>query len=126
MKTTGNLVSLTNVKTEAEAIALLESLRWPNGAASPHCGGANPYRLTPKATTKTRTQMGLWKCRACRKKFTVKVGTIFEASHIPVSKGLMAIHLLMVSKKGTSAHQFHRLYIGPDCWIKAVQPWVRR
>jgi transposase-like protein len=107
--TTGNLVRVTRFKTEEEAIAMLESLRWPNGAACPHCGGADPYKLTPKATTKTRTQIGLWKCKACRKKFTVKVGTIFESSHIPVSKWLMGIHLQCASKKGMSAHQFHRM-----------------
>ena len=109
MTTTGNLVKVTRFKTEEEAIAMLESLRWPNGAACPHCGGADPYKLTPKATTKTRTQIGLWKCKACRKKFTVKVGTIFESSHIPVSKWLMGIHLQCASKKGMSAHQFHRM-----------------
>jgi transposase-like protein len=117
----GNLVKFTAFRSEDEAIAMLESLRWPNGAACPHCGGADPYRLTPKSTTKTRTQIGLWKCSACRKKFTVKVGTIFEASHIPVSKWLMAIHLLSASKKGMSAHQFHRM-LGityPAAWFMA-------
>ncbi len=104
-----NLVKFTAFRNEAEAIALLESLRWPNGAACPHCGGADPYRLTPKATTKTRTQTGLWKCSQCRKKFTVKVGTIFESSHIPVSKWLMALHLISASKKGMSALQFKRM-----------------
>jgi transposase-like protein len=49
------------------------------------------------------------KCSQCRKQFTVKVGTIFEQSHIPVSKWLMAIHLIAASKKGMSAHQFHRM-----------------
>ena len=106
---TGNLVRLAKLfNDEDKAIALLESLRWPNGASCPHCGGADPYRLTPKATTKTRTQRGLWKCSQCRKKFTVKVGTIFESSHIPVSKWLMALHLVASSKKGISAHQLHR------------------
>jgi len=106
---TGNLTKFTAFRNEDEAIALLESIRWPNGAACPHCGGADPYRLTPKSTTKTRVQKGLWKCSQCRKKFTVKVGTVFESSHIPVSKWLMAIHLLCASKKGMSAHQFHRM-----------------
>ncbi|HZS11115.1 MAG TPA: IS1595 family transposase [Nitrospirales bacterium] len=104
-----NLTKFTAFRNEDEAIAMLESIRWPNGAACPHCGGADPYKLTPKATTTTRTQKGLWKCRACRKKFTAKVGTIFESSHIPVSKWLMAVHLLMASKKGMSAHQLHRM-----------------
>src|SRR5881396_2514791 len=88
---------------------LLESLRWPNGAVCPHCGGADPYRLTPKATSKNPGRKGLWKCRACRKQFTVTVGTIFEDSHIPISKWLLAYHLLCASKKGMSAHQLHRM-----------------
>lgn len=110
--TTGtvNLVNLAkHFSDEDAAIRLLESLRWPDGVACPHCGGADPYRLTPGAPTgKRAARKGLWKCRACRKQFTVKVGTIFESSHIPVSKWLLAIHLLCASKKGMSAHQFHR------------------
>lgn len=111
MPTTGNLVNLMKFKTEEEAIALLESLRWPNGAACPHCGGCAPYKLVSRTTTpgKRKARIGLWKCRECRKQFTVKVGTIFESSHIPVSKWLMAIHLLSASKKGLSAHQIHRM-----------------
>jgi len=105
----GNLTKFTAFSNEDEAIAMLESIRWPNGVACPHCGGADPYRLTAKPGTKTRVQKGLWKCSQCRKKFTVKVGTVFEQSHIPVSKWLMAIHLLSASKKGMSAHQFHRM-----------------
>lgn len=109
MATTCNLTKFTAFKSEDEAIAMLERLRWPNGVACPHCGGVDPYRLTPKATTKTRTQKGLWKCSQCRKKFTVKVGTIFESSHIPVSKWLMGLHLISASKKGMSALQFQRM-----------------
>lgn len=108
-KRDSNLSKFTSFMSEDDAIAMLERLRWPNGAACPHCGGAEPYRLTPKATTKTRTQKGLWKCSQCRKKFTVKVGTIFESSHIPVSKWLMALHLISASKKGMSALQFKRM-----------------
>lgn len=92
---------------EDSARKLLESMRWPNGVACPHCGGADPYRLTPKPGSKTRK--GLWKCSQCRKQFTVTVGTIFEDSHIPLSKWLLAIHLLCASKKGMSAHQLHRM-----------------
>jgi transposase-like protein len=107
----GNLVTFTAFKSEDDAIAMLESLRWPNGPACPHCGGADPYRLTARTVTpgKRSARPGLWKCRACRKQFTVKVGTIFESSHIPVSKWLMAIHLICASKKGMSALQFQRM-----------------
>jgi transposase-like protein len=92
---------------EDAARTLLERMRWPNGAACPHCGGCDPYKLTPKPGSKTRK--GVYKCRACRKQFTVTVGTIFEDSHIPLSKWLLAIHLLCASKKGMSAHQLHRM-----------------
>jgi transposase-like protein len=109
MATTCNLTKFTAFTNEDDAIAMLERLRWPNGAACPHCGGAEPYKLAPKATTTSRTQRGLWKCRACRKKFTVKVGTVFESSHIPVSKWLMGLHLISASKKGMSALQFQRM-----------------
>jgi transposase-like protein len=90
---------------------LLERMRWPNGAACPHCGGCDPYRLTPKGTsTKARTtRKGLYKCKACRKQFTVTVGTVFEDSHIPINKWLQALYLLCSSKKGISAHQLHRM-----------------
>jgi transposase-like protein len=109
-RTTRNLSALgKHFSDEDAARKLLESLRWPNGAVCPKCGGANPYRLTPKATSKRPCRKGVWKCRACRKQFTVTVGTIFEDSHIPISKWLLAIHLLSASKKGMSAHQLHRM-----------------
>lgn len=91
---------------EDAARELLEQMRWNGQPACPHCGGADPYKLTPKPGSKTRK--GLYKCRACRKQFSVTVGTVFEDSHIPLSKWLLAIHLLASSKKGMSAHQLHR------------------
>jgi transposase-like protein len=82
----------------------LESIRWPDGPVCPHCGEAKrkPYRL------KHQTRK-LWKCAACRKQYTVTVGTIFEASHVPLHKWLLAFYLLCSSKKGMSAHQLHRM-----------------
>jgi transposase-like protein len=110
MATTENLSALAKHTTDEDAAReRLESLRWPNGAACPHCGGADPYRLMPKATSKTPGRKGLWKCRACRKQFTVTVKTVMEDSRIPLSKWLLAIHLLAASKKGMSAHQLHRM-----------------
>src|SRR5688572_14747883 len=92
---------------EDAARELLEEMRWgKDGAVCPHCGGDQPYKITPKPGSKTRK--GLYKCRACRKQFTVTVKTVFEDSHIPISKWLLAIHLLASSKKGISAHQLHR------------------
>jgi len=82
----------------------LESIRWPDGPVCPHCGEdeRKPYRL--KSDTRK-----LWKCARCRKQYTVTVGTIFEGSHIPLNKWLLAFYLLCSSKKGMSAHQLHRM-----------------
>jgi transposase-like protein len=84
-------------------------MRWPNGAICPHCKCDDVYKLTPKPTSKSPGRKGLYCCAACRKQFTVKVGTIFEDSHIPISKWLMAIFILCASKKSISAHQMHRM-----------------
>src|SRR5213079_1491527 len=56
-----------------------------------------------------KPRQGLWKCKDCRKPFTVTVGTIFEDSHIPLNKWVLAVHLLCASKKGMSSHQLHRM-----------------
>jgi transposase-like protein len=94
---------------EDKAREFIESLRWPNGPVCPHCESAEVYRLTPKPTSKSPGRKGLLKCAKCRKQFTVTVGTIFEDSRIPLSKWVIAIHLLCSSKKGMSAHQIHRM-----------------
>jgi hypothetical protein len=62
-----------------------------------------------KEDSKNKMRPGLWKCSGCRKTFRVTVNTIFEDSHIPVHKWMMAIHLMCASKKGISAHQLHRM-----------------
>ena len=94
--------------TEDEARGYIESLRWPNGPVCPRCGSVKTYRLIPKEGSKHPGRPGLLKCGDCRKQFTVTVGTIFEDSHIPLAKWLLAIHLMCSSKKGISAHQLHR------------------
>lgn len=89
---------------ETKAREHLEALRWPDGAICPHCGVVgNAAKLEGKTT-----RPGLYKCRDCRKPFSVTVGTVFERSKIPLSKWLLATHLLSSSKKGMSAHQIHR------------------
>lgn len=105
---------------EDKAREYLEAMRWPDGTICPHCGLiGEAYKLTPKvkafeeikATRKRirKPRKGLWKCAGCRKQFTVTVKTIFEDSHIPLHKWLLAIHLLCASKKGMSAHQLMRM-----------------
>lgn len=94
---------------EDKARAYLEQVRWPNGAVCPHCGSIGAYKLQPKADSKRPVRKGVYKCKACRKQFTVTVGTIFEDSHIPLHQWLSAIQFLCASKKGISAHQLHRM-----------------
>lgn len=107
---TGNLSLLgKHFGDENAARLLLERLRWPNGVACPRCGGAEPYKLNPKPSGKNPARQGLYKCRACKRQFSSTTGTIFESSHVPLSKWLLAIHLLASSKKGMSAHQLHRM-----------------
>jgi transposase-like protein len=109
-RTTGNLINLAkHFSDEASAHALLAGLRWPAGACCPKCGGADPYKLTPKASGKNPARQGLYKCSQCKKQFSTTTGTIFEASHVALSKWLLAIHLMASSKKGMSAHQLHRM-----------------
>lgn len=89
---------------EAAAITHLESIIWANGVVCPKCGTIDHfYELKGKTT-----RPGLKKCASCRKPFTVKMGTVFEDSHIPVHKWLQAVYLMSSSKKGFSAHQLHR------------------
>jgi transposase-like protein len=107
-----NLIELAqHFSSEDAAREYLEKLRWPDGPICPHCGLLNnAYRLAPKPSKKDKhVRNGVWKCGGCREQFTVTVGTIFEDSHIPLSKWLLAYHLLCSSKKGMSAHQLHRM-----------------
>src|ERR1700728_2662241 len=87
-----------------------EKQRWPDGTVCPFCGlVGEAYRLKAKADSKSPVRPGVWKCKGCRKQFTVTKGTIFEDSHIPLNTWLMTIHLVCSSKKGMSAHQIHRM-----------------
>jgi transposase-like protein len=97
--------------TDADkAREVLEAERWPDGPICPHCGIiGEAYKLEPKEGARTHARKGVYKCAACREQFTVTVGTIFEDSHIPLNKWLLAIHLLCASKKRMSAHQLHRM-----------------
>lgn len=93
-----------------EARIYLESIRWPDGVVCPHCGSnEDHYPLNGKEDSKTSVRQGVWKCKKCRKQFSVTVGTVFERSHIPLNKWLLAAFLLSSSKKGMSAHQLHRM-----------------
>jgi transposase-like protein len=88
---------------EAKAIAHMEAGRWPDGANCPHCGSFNVHKMAGE------TQAGMFLCNDCRDKFTVRTGTVFERSHIPLHKWLLATHLMAASKKGMSALQLSRM-----------------
>jgi transposase-like protein len=102
---------------EEAAFAYVEAQLWPNGPVCPHCGltGEKIGRLTgvrskpSKKNPEGVEQVGLRKCYACREKFTVRKGTIFEDSHLPLRHWLQAIHLLCASKKGISTRQLQRM-----------------
>lgn len=89
---------------EAAAYAWVEARIWPEGPVCPHCGCMG--RISAMKGKSTR--IGAYKCYDCRKPFTVKVGTIFEASHVAMNVWLQAIYLMASSKKGISTHQLHR------------------
>jgi transposase-like protein len=109
---------------EAAAFEHVEAILWPEGPACPHCGSvAKPYKLAGVRTKPSKKnpegieRHGLYKCRDCRKQFTVRIGTIFEESHLPLHIWLQAIHLVCSSKKGISAHQLHRVL---ECTYKTA------
>jgi transposase-like protein len=89
---------------EAAAYRFVEKRVWPQGPVCPHCGGVE--RISKLKGSSTR--IGTYKCYQCRKPFTVKVGTIFEKSHVPLHLWLQAIFLMASSKKGISSQQLHR------------------
>jgi len=96
-------LSQIGAMTNEDARSYLESIRWPEGPTCPHCLSEEVTRLEGKAH-----RPGVFKCRSCRQQFTVTVGTIFESSHIPLQKWIMAFHLLCSSKKGMSSLQLQR------------------
>lgn len=97
-------LSAPHFHNEEAAYAFVEARIWPEGPVCPHCGGCD--RIGKMGGKSTR--VGLYKCYQCRKPFTVKIGTIFEASHVPMNVWLQAMYLIAGSKKGISSNQLHR------------------
>ena len=87
------------------AYAKLESILWPHGPVCPRCGSLDRIRNVRGKTARP----GLRRCGACKRQFTVTVGTVFESSHVPLNLWLQAAHLMCSSKKGMSSHQIHRI-----------------
>lgn len=105
MKSALNAPHLCN---EEAAIEYVEARLWPEGPVCPHCGTVGEASRSKGKTTRA----GLWNCRACNKPFTVKIGTVFESSHIPLHIWLQTIYLFSSSKKGISTRQLQRTFGG--------------
>lgn len=112
-----SVLSSPHFHDEAKAFEFLEGIVWADGVTCPHCGviGGKIYDLAgvrSKPSVKNPegvVRHGLKKCGACRKQFTVKVGTVFEHARMPLHKMLQAVHLMVSSKKGISSHQLSRV-----------------
>ncbi len=99
-----SILSSKHFQDEQAAFDFVESKLWSEGPVCFHCGErVRIGKLNGKTTRK-----GLYKCYACRKPFTVTMGTIFEDSHLPLRYWLQAMYLMASSKKGISANQLHR------------------
>jgi transposase-like protein len=108
-----SVLSAPHFKTEEAAFAYVEAALWPKGPICPHCGEtARLGRLNGKTT-----RAGLHKCYACQKPFTVRMGTIFESSHLPLHLWLQVIHLFCASKKGIATRQIQRML---NCSMKTA------
>jgi len=99
------VLSAPHFQDEAAAFAHVEAKLWPNGPVCPFCRETKRVgRLKGKTT-----RPGLCKCYACQRPFTVRMGTIFESSHLPLRLWLQAIYLMCASKKGVSTRQIQRM-----------------
>ena len=108
-----SVLNAVHFQSEAAAFAYVEARLWPNGPVCPFCGETKSVgRLNGKTT-----RPGLCKCYVCRKPFTVRIGTIFESSHLALHLWLQVIHLMCASKKGISTRQIQRML---DCSMKTA------
>jgi len=104
-----SILSKLYFQDEQAAFDRLESIVWLDGPICPHCGATDRInKLEGVKDKKGQVRIGLWKCYNCRKQFTVRVGTLFERSHVPLHKWFQAVFLMCSSKKGISSHQLHR------------------
>ena len=99
MTENNSILSAAYFHDEESAYAFVEARIWPRGPICPHCGGVEKNRKMQGKSTR----IGVYKCYDCRKPFTVKIGTIFEASHIPMRVLLHAIFLLPHNQKRISS-----------------------
>jgi transposase-like protein len=105
------------VESEADAYALMEKLRWPEGPVCPHCGNTKAYFLNPKngnsratGPKRTMSQRRVWKCASCRKQFSVITGTIFHGTKVSLTTWLMVMVQMCSAKNGISAREVERMH----------------
>jgi len=110
-----SVLSDVHYHSEEAAYAYVETRLWPDGPVCPHCGNVDPARIGKLAGKTTR--IGLYKCYACREPFNVKIGTVFENSHVPMRVWLQAMYLMAASKKGISTRQLQRTF---NCGLKTA------
>lgn len=96
------LQMMDTLHTEDDCRQYLEDMRWHGEPICPHCGSISKhhYKLTQNGEFK-----GLYKCKDCRKRFTVRIGTMFEDSNLPLKKWFYAIYWFLSNKKGISSCQ---------------------
>ncbi len=100
----------TRFASDETAREYIETILWPKGPVCPHCKNADAKRIWKiQANPGKKIRAGLYRCAECNKEFTVTVGTIFEDSHIPLRKWLIACYLICSSKKGISSLQLQRI-----------------
>jgi len=92
---------------ETAAVEFIEKRRWADCPACPHCGSVNVYQMKDAATG-ARNKRFLWRCHDCKKQSTVRVGTVFEDSRIPLRFWCYGFWAACSSKKGVSALQIKR------------------
>ncbi len=107
------VLSAPHFQTEPAAFAYVEARLWPNGPVCPFCGGTDRIGALNGKTTRP----GLYKCYPCQKPFTVRMGTLFEDSHLPLHLWLQVIHLMCASKKGIATRQIQRML---NCSMKTA------
>lgn len=108
---------IERIPDEAAAYHYLEELRWPDKPVCPHCGSINDhYFLKPKDEVGRRTRTGnvsqrrVWKCKDCRKQFSVLTGTIFHGSKVPVRLWIFVFFEMCSNKNGIAAREIERKY----------------
>ena len=105
-----------SVSSETDAYLLMEELRWNGTPVCPHCSSVAKHFIKPANGTSRKTRTGasserrVWKCKDCRKQFSVLTGTIFHGTKIPLRKWLFVIFEMCASKNGVAAREIERKY----------------